>query len=533
MLGGELSFHLFNTVIITAIVAAVVLWRYRHLVLVGMKREEQEGALPFPNFSETLASHSADKDFAKSSRIWESFARKRIACVYLLTTASSGLLMAAVYLIMSELPHSPAHFALMIGIYLSAAVPMISISLAIPFWRAVLSWIILMLVSALFMTFLAMIQRPFYGKPPSLDQFMNVVFFFQLAASQLWLPLLLLLATGAGRIRGVAPITFAVLLVFGLAPFAGSRLNALISATTTGSAWLLSTVNMFGLDAVFLILALPAGWLAWLRLQSLGRAYADKRFSDAQLLARTWWLLFTATVGLELITARPQPMLAAFGCVSAYAVFPIINRWLFAHAGINQNRPAPRTLLLLRVFGFTKRTEKLFDRIAARWRLHGPVTMIAAPDVIARTIDPADFLGYVNGKIDESFVCSENDLKSRLASLDLAPDPDGRYRINEFCCRDSTWQATVTALMSFADAVVMDLRGLTAESRGCEFEMQQLGKRVPPGKIILIVDQQTDTKLIDEAIGKFAPKVQRIRVEKRSNAEIEAVFDALLEAAST
>jgi hypothetical protein len=49
---------------------------------------------------------------------------------------------------------------------------------------------------------------------------------------------------------------------------------------------------------------------------------------------------------------------------------------------VPEPRPSRRTLLLLRVFGDTARTERVFDRIGARWRWFGPVTMIAAPDVV-------------------------------------------------------------------------------------------------------------------------------------------------------
>ncbi len=37
MLGAELSFHLFNVVLLTLAVAPLVLWRYRRAVLAGMQ----------------------------------------------------------------------------------------------------------------------------------------------------------------------------------------------------------------------------------------------------------------------------------------------------------------------------------------------------------------------------------------------------------------------------------------------------------------------------------------------------------------
>ena len=83
--------------------------------------------------------------------------------------------------------------------------------------------------------------------------------------------------------------------------------------------------------------------------------------------------------------------------------------------------------------------------------------------------------------------------------MDVEPDRDGRFRINEFCCRDDTWQATVVALIERADAIVMDLRGFTAERRGCEFELRQLVARTQPGRVVLIVDASTDRALLAAA----------------------------------
>jgi hypothetical protein len=207
-----------------------------------------------------------------------------------------------------------------------------------------------------------------------------------------------------------------------------------------------------------------------------------------------------------------------------------VNRVCLARAGLGRGRPPARTLLLLRVFGYVARTERLFDRVAARWRLFGPVTVIAAPDVVARTVDPGDFLNFVTGRTSDSFVQSQADLDARLASLDLAPDPDGRYRVNDFCCRDNTWQATV--LMQQADAVIMDVRGVTAARRGCDFELQQLACRLPGPKIVLVVDHTTDRAVIERAMANTARDVRLMTVERNATSETDPVFQALLEAAA-
>ena len=270
---------------------------------------------------------------------------------------------------------------------------------------------------------LSMLQRPFYGKAPSLDQAMNFVVFFQFAAVTLWLPALLGLATGARRVRGVAPITFAGLLVFGLAPLLGLRLTQWLTGTQSGASWVLSGA---GLYTGFIVVALPMGLLAWWRLKALARRYEAKRFSDAQLLAGTWWLLIVASEAVERISVHPGlgPLLLILAVAALSAsMFPPLLAAALRRAQQGLERPAPRTLLLLRVFGDTARTEALFDRIASRWRWFGPLTMIAAPDVVARTVDPGDFLQFASGELGASFVNTQEELDSAWPRSIVRPTP--------------------------------------------------------------------------------------------------------------
>jgi hypothetical protein len=180
------------------------------------------------------------------------------------------------------------------------------------------------------------------------------------------------------------------------------------------------------------------------------------------------------------------------------------------------------------VFGYRSRTERLFDRIGARWRYFGPVTMIAAPDVVARTIDPGDYLHYMLGTVDESFVRSAADLRRRLDTLDVQRDPDGRFRINEFCCAETTWQATVVELMHRADVVLMDLRGVTHEQHGCAYELQQLAARMAPERVVLVVDAATDRALVRASLGPAADAVRHFELEATRAAMTDGLFRQLV-----
>jgi len=527
MLGGELSFHLLNVLLLTLLIAPLVLWRYRRAVLTGM---QGRGGELLPVAAPGRAPRRAEApDAARAALQWERRMRRRVFFAVLCATFVSALPLSALFFYLEDLQATPAHLYLKAGVLSSAAVPIFAVLTALPFWRALLLWLATLVGLAAVGVVLSMLQRPFYGKAPSLDQAMNFVVFFHFAAHTLWLPMLLGLATGARRVRGVAPITFAGLLVFGLAPLLGIRLTQWLTGTGLGTTWVLSGP---GLDTGFVLLALPLGLLAWWRLKALARRYEAKRFSDAQLLAATWWLLIVASEAVQRISVHPgvRPLLSVLAVAALSAVMfpPLLAAGLgWAHRGVE--RPAPRTLLLLRVFGDTARTEALFDRIASRWRCFGPVTMIAAPDVVARTVDPGDFLRFASGDIGASFVATQAELNQRLATLDCASDPDGRYRVNEFCCRDSSWQATVVQLIERADVVLMDLRGFNAQRMGCEFELRELAARLRGEQVVLVVDASTDRVLLDATLGSlWRPEV--VEVPRGRARQADAAFEALLRA---
>ena len=523
MNGGELSVHFTNSVLVTVVVALIVLWRYRQAILGGMM--QGEGAvLPLPAAPMLAEVRNAACDL----RAYERSMRWRMVAAWLSTTLVCSLPMSIAYLWASDMGLSPAQILAMTFCHSLAALPMIAVSLALTPLRIIGGLIAMMLSFAVLVLAAAATQRLIGGRPVDWKIFGLFWLFFQMAWNQLWMAGLFWLMSWPVRLRGVAPITFAALLVFGLAPFAGTRLTFLLAGTEFGTPWVLK----LGMNGVFMLIALPVGWLAWLRLRRLASDYEAKCFSDVQLLARTWWLILVATVGLEMITATNRPIFALLMTVGAIAMFAPVNHWLMKRFGVSSKAAAgpARTLLLLRIFGYTARTERLFDRVAARWRLIGPVTMIAAPDVTARTIDAGDYLRWLTGRVDDLFVTSRASLDAKLATLDLAPDPDGRFRINEFCCRDSSWQATIVELMYRADAVIMDVRGITQARRGCEFELQQLAQRLPPQRLVLVIDDSTDRAVLRSA---FGPSLSDVRmVEVRRNRDADKAFDALIDAAA-
>jgi len=507
-MSAELYSHLIDSAILTVLVSLFVLWRYRVTVLAGMMRGAADVvALPV---APSRVEHRIGPGVAALRRL-ERRRQGAIVLAYLLTTLACALPLAWGVALSAGGRLYASTVSLMALVFTFACAPMIAASLALSPLRALigLALLTLLLSGAQLLVFnVEVVARGghlSWGDP---------TIFFHTAAG-LWLVAFYWLATWPRKVRGVAPITFAGLLVFGFAPFLGARLSGAVAATSRLAPTLM-----------FMLVALLVGALAWLRLHQLARAYERKRFSDAQLLARTWWLMLVVNVGFQAVTYGRVPWTMLAACAVAWLAFGPVNDWMFARLRGMAGETPPRTLLLLRVFGDAARSERLFDRLGARWRLLGPVTMIVAPDVAARTIHPGDYLRWLTGHLDESFVTSADDLRARLTGFDVVPDPDGRYRVDAFCCRDNTWQATVAELMLRADVVVMDVRGLTRSRRGSEFELRRLAGHYPPRQLVLVADGSTERAILSEVFGNALAEARLVDVTSRR--DMAAVFRTAL-----
>lgn len=530
MAGGELLFRFLNVMLLTALVAPLVLWRYRRAVLAGMQSKVGAPMALARPLGPRPRPAAASTPSVEAKLAWEARVRRRIFVGVVAALFPPALLLAVHDAVVNDLPLTPAHLLLFATSATLMAVPMVGVLGAIPFSRTVMLGIATLCGFAVVSVAVSVLQRPFYGKAPTLDQLLNLINFVEFAATTLAVPLLLAAAIGARRVRGVAPFVFAGLLVFALAPLLGFHVTQVLGGMRWSAGWVLSG----GIHVGAIVLALPVGLLAWWRLKALASAYDAKRISDAQLLAHSWWLMFVAVYAVEQVNAHPGSaallQTVAVGA-SAYALFP----FLLARALTRAQRGVPalprRMLLVLRVFGDRARTGALFERIASRWQRFGPVTTIAAPDAAAETVDPGDLLRFATGRVAESFVTSRADLVQRLATLDVEPDRDGRYRISEFCCRDDTWQGTVVALIARADAIVMDVRGFTTERHGAAFELQQLAARTSPDRVVLVVDPSTDRALLARTWPDGATLPAIVEVGRRSARQAGAAFAALLTAA--
>jgi hypothetical protein len=247
-----------------------------------------------------------------------------------------------------------------------------------------------------------------------------------------------------------------------------------------------------GLGALLMV------WPAWRCVAWLRDRYAAKRSSELLLIADAIWLLQALVLASSLFREQgPASALAA--------LLPWIAWRLTLHAMIrpllkDARKREPMRLLLLRVYGFGRRSRRLLDLLGTRWRLLGSIDLIAAPDLASRTVEPSTFLEFVRGRLKRLFIRTPEDLRTRIATLDDKPDPDARFRINQLFCSDDMWKAAVTHLMGNASLVAMDLRGFGPHRRGCVYELETLLDTVPLDRLVFLIDASTDRKGLEDIL---------------------------------
>lgn len=244
------------------------------------------------------------------------------------------------------------------------------------------------------------------------------------------LPLVFVLAGSARAVRGAAWLVGPALVAIGYA------------------IWELSSVILVLLDGVWVgTLAVPfiakaVGALLLVALYAWGmtQLYTAKVLSEETLLLLQWWLIATITFA---------DLLAPLGAVpAAIGMAPYLALLIVLLAGFTLLRPpqhAPFRLLLLRTFGARRRSTRLLRDVTRQWRWIGSVELITAPDLATESLDPDELLDFLTFRLPRRFVQRVDTIGPRLADLDLRPDRDGRYRVNELMCHDDTWRPTAAA----------------------------------------------------------------------------------------
>lgn len=337
----------------------------------------------------------------------------------------------------------------------------------------------------------AVMAQPVAAAAVTFSPLSQPILFWSLSAA----PVLIPLVAFNRFIRGtVGPLFIILALMMVLSTFV---LVDLVVYTSPG-VWLVRHMKGIFDGSTHIVLMIIGFTLsavvAWFGLLWMARRYRRKQLSDQTFLFDALWLSVSLWVSVYLMGTTDQ-FRYLLGLLP-FALYKITIGYGLKRLAARAE-PLPKAcLLFLRVFGAPSRSERLFDLLAAHWRYAGSIQLISATDVARGRFEPDEFLDFLSGRLANAYISTGTDLDQRLTGLDLLPDPDGRYRVNEFFCRVDTWQQTVTRLMAHSDLVAMDLRAFTSERRGCIFELGALIDEVPLHRVALLIDQTTDEPLL-------------------------------------
>lgn len=334
------------------------------------------------------------------------------------------------------------------------------------------------------------------------------------ASSLSFSPLLLLFLNRS--VRSIGP-TLLVMMIVGVAgglstvmlvsmPLVMSHLIDAMVALRVPSA----LIAPYFFAIVGFLLSLPVAW--WM-IRQLRTIYAAHFFSEQDLLIGTLWFFQSLQLALSLyIEIGVSGLYSLLLAVLPMAVVRL-GMWPLVRAASGRQ---VRRLLLLRVF--TRRdaqgrvhsrrraAERLFDQLSARWRYIGPIMLIGAPDLAGSTIDPEKFSAVLVGQLRQRFVLQPTEVSTRIAAIDERCDLDGRWRVTEMFCGDTTWRPMVTAMMARCDLVAMDLRDFNHANQGCLFELQALVDLVPAQRVVLLVDNSTERDFLATTLADCSAK---------------------------
>jgi hypothetical protein len=302
-------------------------------------------------------------------------------------------------------------------------------------------------------------------------------------------PGVFVLATGVPALRGAAWLVTPGLMLLGLAALAlyPVALHLWYGVALTPLMWWL-VASALGL------LAVGVGYGC-----AVATLYARKWTSDQTLLVLQWWLVLALT---QLLLLSTQGTRAAVLALSPFVVLVVV---LLGAALLRRDDGTPPVrLLLLRTFGSRRRSSRLLRDVTAQWRWVGSVELITGTDVASEVLEPHEFLDFLRRRLAGHFVAHVDQVAQRVGELDVRPDRDGRFRVNDLMCHGDTWQPTVQALLADVDAVLMDLRGLSAGNAGLLHEVECLVGSFPLQRVVALVDASTDARVLQQALDRAA-----------------------------
>ena len=283
--------------------------------------------------------------------------------------------------------------------------------------------------------------------------------------------------------------------------------------------------------AVGMLMAL-AVWLGFKALDGLAKLVEAGWLSELSLIS----VVSLALIAMILIAGSLTEQTTSPSRWLAWLWLP----WLVAAAAtyaltLRRHLPAnasPR-LLVLRVFAHHRKQLKLLDELQSRWRYVGPVHQIGGPDLAITNVDPNECALYLVGRLHDYFLPAAATPVQLAKRLHTRADHEGRYGIGEVFCFNSAWQGTVEQLMQISDAILLDLRGLTAQRKGTSYELRVLARTGLLDRVVAIGDKDTDWTLVDTLLIDEGQEPRRL-AQRIVGTELrtDVIFNQLLGVAS-
>ena len=520
---GILSIYLLDAILLTIPVSLILIWLYRRSVERAMRTSSTAGDSTLP----VQVSWQARRESRNPSELihQEQSVRLWLVLVYAVAGAFAAAFWTLLYFRTPGLEFTGFRGFVIWYVFCWPVPATLIMLLAIP-WRRSL-WVLgaYVLAGMVIVVVWSAIRHLAWGEP-DVDTMANLQSYLSFLVLDACPPAFLILIASNRRIRGVSPLALAGLLVFTFSSVVAREIFVRLLDIGASRKPLLA----IGPNWWFMIATIPVGYLCWGLLTLLNARYRRKSFSEVQLVADSFWLIVAFVFSVEYAGNFGWKGIVGLGGFVVYRVMTELG------LTISSRRVSPEPgmrLLVLRVFGFRGRSEKLFDSVGERWRFRGGVAMIAGTDLAARTIDPDDTLAFLAGDLSSRFVQGPHDLNERLKRMDESRDPDGRFRVAEFFCHENTWSDTLAALLGRSDAILMDLRGFSQRNSGCIIELNQLKAQQRLGDTVFVVDANTDLKLLASTVGTPTPQGADIRhlhlekVESETSSARERVYRSL------
>lgn len=270
--------------------------------------------------------------------------------------------------------------------------------------------------------------------------------------------------------------------------FAGPHSPAREQAAKMAVALGVSSAAVTYAASVLMALGIVAP-VAWFASRWASAVYRILRINERLVMAGSLWAIHVLVVGLAAAhLGYPEMLWAVLALPVAGLVVVLVGR----------GRPPepPLSLLFLRAFEGRKGQADVFASLRSMLAHRMHIELIAGPDLASALIQPDELLDFVAGKLARAYLQTPEAAEARLARRSFSIDAEGLYPLQQFFCANEIWKQVFAYLAARADAVLIDLRGLSKQRSGCAFELTQLIHRVPLVKVLVLTDSRTDLDLL-------------------------------------